>query len=146
MSEANQPAAEPESELNAIPVDTTKCPSCGEVIDVKGLEAFSQVLCPSCGTAITVPAKFDHFLLLKHLGSGGMGSAFLAEDEQLGRQVAVKVMQKSLGSDPKAFEVFKNEAQSAARLNHPHVAQIHSFGAFEGTPYLEMELVPGARA
>ena len=143
MSEANQPAAEPESELNAIPVDTTKCPSCGEVIDVKGLEAFSQVLCPSCGTAITVPAKFDHFLLLKHLGSGGMGSAFLAEDEQLGRQVAVKVMQKSLGSDPKAFEVFKNEAQSAARLNHPHVAQIHSFGAFEGTPYLEMELVPG---
>ena len=129
--------------MQTIPVETTKCPKCGSAVDVRGMPAFSETTCPACGATIAVPARFDHFLLLKHLGSGGMGSAFLAEDEQLGRQVAVKVMQKALGSDEKAFEVFKNEAQSAARLNHPNVAQIHSFGAWNGSPYLEMELVPG---
>lgn len=143
MSETTTSGNGPENNLQTIPVETAKCPKCGSAVNVLGMPAFTEMPCPTCGATITVPARFDHFLLLKHLGSGGMGSAFLAEDEQLGRQVAVKVMQKALGSDEKAFEVFKNEAQSAARLNHPNVAQIHSFGAWNGSPYLEMELVPG---
>ncbi|MBQ7667138.1 MAG: serine/threonine protein kinase, partial [Kiritimatiellae bacterium] len=124
-------------------VENTTCAACGTVIDVNGIEPFSRIACPSCGAECEVPGRFAHFRLLKHLGTGGMGTTFLAEDEQLGRRVAVKVIRNRLEAGSEAFETFKNEAQSAARLNHPHVAQVYSFGQEEGCPFLEMELVPG---
>ena len=125
------------------PVENEPCASCGAVIDMSGIETFSRITCPSCGAECVVPGRFAHFKLLKHLGTGGMGTTFLAEDEQLGRRVAVKVIRNRLEAGSAAFETFKNEAQSAARLNHPHVAQVYSFGQESGCPYLEMELVPG---
>ncbi len=124
-------------------LDNMNCPSCGALVDLADIEPFSTIECPACGAAVEVPAKFAHFRLLKRLGAGGMGTTFLAEDEGLDRKVAIKVMQNFMAEDPKAFDTFKNEAQSAARLNHPHVAQVHSFGREKGIPYLEMELVPG---
>ena len=125
------------------PVNSVNCASCQAVIDTTGLPSFTRVKCPACGAEVDVPAKFGHFILLKRLGAGGMGTVFLAQDEALGRKVAIKMMQKSLGDDPALFETFRNEAQSAAKLNHPHVAQIYSFGQQKGCPYLEMELVAG---
>ena len=125
------------------PVPTMHCSGCRILIDTSAVKPFSRVKCPACGAENDVPAKFAHFLLLKRLGAGGMGTVFLAEDVSLGRKVAIKMMQKSLGEDPAALETFRNEAQSAAKLNHPHVAQIYSFGQHRGCPYLEMELVPG---
>ena len=125
------------------PVDTATCESCGATIDVRGIEPFSRVACPSCGAEREIPGKFAHFVLLKHLGTGGMGTTFLAEEEQLGRRVAVKVIRNRIEAGSAEYEAFKNEAQSAARLNHPHVAQVYSFGEEGGCPYLEMELVPG---
>ena len=125
------------------PVNSVNCSSCQAVIDTTGLPSFTRVKCPACGAEVDVPAKFGHFILLKRLGAGGMGTVFLAQDEALGRKVAIKMMQKSLGDDPALFETFRNEAQSAAKLNHPHVAQIYSFGQQKGCPYLEMELVAG---
>ena len=124
-------------------LDNMNCPSCGALVDLADIEPFSMIECPACGASMEVPAKFAHFRLLKRLGSGGMGTTFLAEDEGLDRKVAIKVMQNFMAEDPKAFDTFKNEAQSAARLNHPHVAQVYSFGREKGIPYLEMELVPG---
>ena len=140
---APEPAPAPADQISTDPVENMTCPQCGALVDVRGIAAFSRIQCPSCNAEIPVPARFGHFLLLRRLGSGGMGTAFLAEDESLGRKVAIKVMQKALGADEKAFATFKNEAQSAARLNHPHVAQVYSFGQEKGNPYLEMELVPG---
>lgn len=125
------------------PMSKMNCANCGAVIDIEGLPRFSSIACPVCGKENSVPAKLGHFVLLKSLGSGGMGTVFLAEDENLGRKVAIKVMQRQLGQDPALFETFRNEAQSAARLNHPHVAQIYSFGREKGLPYLAMELVNG---
>lgn len=125
------------------PISTMTCAHCGETLDVEGFKSFSKLNCQYCGKENTIPARLSHFLLLKPLGSGGMGTVFLAEDENLGRKVAIKVMKKSLGDDPQLFETFRNEAQSAARLNHPHVAQIYSFGREKGLPYLVMELVKG---
>lgn len=137
---------EPHMEANMIeadPMSTMKCAFCNAEINIEGLPRFSPVACQSCGKENNVSAKLGHFVLLKQLGSGGMGTVFLAEDENLGRKVAIKVMQKQLGQDPALFETFRNEAQSAARLNHPHVAQIYSFGREKGLPYLAMELVNG---
>ena len=143
MSDPSEAAPAPENQISMTTLEEMKCPACGAQIDVRGLAAFSRIKCPGCQAEARVPAKFSHFTLLRRLGSGGMGTAFLGEDEALGRKVAVKVMQKALGDDEKAFETFKNEAQNAARLNHPHVAQIYSFGKEGDNPFLEMELVPG---
>ena len=143
MSDSAENAPAPETQISMETLEEMKCPACGAQVDVRGLAAFSKIECPGCHAEARVPAKFSHFTLLRRLGSGGMGTAFLGEDEALGRKVAVKVMQKALGDDEKAFETFKNEAQNAARLNHPHVAQIYSFGKEGDNPFLEMELVPG---
>lgn len=125
------------------PVENIACSECKNPILTAGSKPFTTVKCSGCGAENLVPGKFGHFHLLKRLGAGGMGTVFLAQDITLGRKVAIKMMQKSLAQDAASFETFRNEAQSAARLNHPHVAQVYSFGQQNGCPYLEMELVPG---
>lgn len=92
---------------------------------------------------IATPAVFGHFELEKELGHGGMGGVYLARDKMLDRKVGIKVMLKSLGDDPAFVERFQREAQAAARLNHPNIAQIYSFGTEQGMPYIAMELVSG---
>lgn len=92
---------------------------------------------------IPTPSDFGHFLLEKELGHGGMGGVYLARDKMLDRKVGIKVMLKSLGDDPAFVERFQREAQAAARLNHPNIAQIYSFGTEQGMPYIAMELVSG---
>ena len=74
---------------------------------------------------------------------GGMGGVYLGRDKMLDRPVAVKVMLKEYGSDAEFVEKFKREAQAAARLIHPNIAQIYSYGISDGMPYIAMELVAG---
>ena len=92
---------------------------------------------------IKTPAEFGHFQLEKELGHGGMGGVYLGRDRMLDRPVGIKVMLKSLGDDPTFVERFQREAQAAARLNHPNIAQIYSFGTEQGMPYIAMELCTG---
>ncbi len=92
---------------------------------------------------IPTPSDFGHFTLERELGHGGMGGVYLARDKMLDRQVAIKVMLKSLGDDPAFVARFQREAQAAAKLNHPNIAQIYSFGTEQGMPYIAMELVSG---
>ena len=124
-------------------VDRMECPSCHTQIDVGNLPAFTKAICPSCGSEVTVPGRLGNYLLLNCLGSGGMGSVYRAYDETLARIVAIKVMLKSLGDAPEFLESFRREAQAAAKLNHPNIAQIYSFGQEKGQPYIVMELVGG---
>ena len=84
-----------------------------------------------------------NFLLERELGSGGMGGVYMGRDKMLDRPVAVKVMLKELGADAEFVEKFKKEAQSAARLIHPNIAQIYSYGICDGMPYIAMELASG---
>ncbi len=95
---------------------------------------------------IPTPSVFGetgNFLLERELGRGGMGGVYMGRDKMLDRPVAVKVMLKEYGSDAEFVERFKREAQSAARLIHPNIAQIYSYGIADGMPYIAMELVAG---
>jgi serine/threonine protein kinase len=125
-------------------IESAQCHHCGVQMDVLGVEPFQTFRCPECGTPFTVPARLGAFLLLSQIGRGGMGGVvFLAHDESLDRNVAIKVMPASLGLDEAAVATFRREAQAAARLNHPNIAQVYSFGQDHGQPYLVMELLSG---
>ena len=95
---------------------------------------------------IQVPGTFGdngNFLIERELGRGGMGGVYMGRDKMLDRPVAVKVMLKEYGSDPEFVGKFKREAQAVARLIHPNIAQVYSYGFSEGMPYIAMELVAG---
>ncbi|MBL7077253.1 MAG: serine/threonine protein kinase [Kiritimatiellae bacterium] len=140
----NQPLEEDGSvNIATDQVDSMRCEKCDAQIDVSELDAFTNIECPHCGHQAQVPAQLGHFLLLRLLGTGGMGGVFYARDETLGRFVAIKVMLKSLGDDESFVETFKREAQAVAKLNHTNIAQIYSFGQEKGQPYIVMELIKG---
>lgn len=95
---------------------------------------------------IATPCTFGetgNLLLERELGRGGMGGVYMGRDKMLDRPVAVKVMLKEYGADPQFVEKFKREAQSAAKLIHPNIAQVYSYGISDGMPYIAMELVAG---
>ena len=95
---------------------------------------------------IATPGVFGengNFLLERELGRGGMGGVYMGRDKMLDRPIALKVMLRQYGEDPAFVEKFKREAQAAARLIHPNIAQIYSYGISDGMPYIAMELVAG---
>lgn len=80
---------------------------------------------------------------MKRLGAGGMAEVWCAEDEVLGRRVAVKLLGGRYVTDPEFHERFRREAQAAAGLTHPNIVGIFDRSEWEGTPYIAMELVDG---
>ncbi len=121
------------------------CLKCGVELDVSEYSIFESIVCPNCNTKQTVPAKLGNFLLRSEIGQGGMGTVYLARDESLGRDVALKVLRAEYGTDPRFYDQLVREAQAAASLNHPNVVQIYSFGQEKSQPYIVMELVNGGR-
>ncbi len=91
-----------------------------------------------------LPAAIGPYRILRELGSGGMGSVYLADQQQpIRRQVALKVVK--LGMDTReVLARFQAERQALARMGHPHIAQVFDAGITgEGRPYFVMEYVPG---
>ncbi len=87
--------------------------------------------------------RLGEFRLLTRLGSGGMGTVYLAEQESLGRRVALKIIRPELIGSPSASLRFQCEAKSLARIQHPNVVTIFGYGVDQGAHYLAMEFVPG---
>ena len=85
----------------------------------------------------------SRYKIVSRLGSGGMADVFLADDEQLGRPVALKLLYQRFAEDPGFVERFRREAQAAAGLQHPNVVSVYDRGAFDGTYYIAMEYLPG---
>src|SRR5436305_3121771 len=86
----------------------------------------------------------DHrYKVVSRLGSGGMADVYLAEDEQLGRKIALKLLHRRFAEDPDFVERFRREAQAAAGLQHPNVVGVYDRGGYDGTYYIAMEYVPG---
>jgi serine/threonine protein kinase len=87
--------------------------------------------------------RLGNYRILKVLGSGGMGIVFLAEDNLLKRQVALKVMKASLAKVDKDRKRFLREAQAAASIDHEHIVTIYQVGEDRGVPFLAMKLLQG---
>jgi len=88
-----------------------------------------------------------HYRITEPLGAGGMGHVFRANDEKLGRTVALKILAPDLGNDPGMFERFEHEARTASSLNHPRIVTIFDSGKAQingvAVGYIAMELVEG---
>jgi eukaryotic-like serine/threonine-protein kinase len=83
------------------------------------------------------------YRVVSRLGSGGMAEVYLARDELLGREVAVKVLHQHFAEDQEFVERFRREASSAAGLSHPNIVAIFDRGEWNGTYYIAMEYVDG---
>jgi serine/threonine protein kinase/WD40 repeat protein len=85
----------------------------------------------------------SHYRIVEKLGEGGMGVVYRAEDVNLGRPVALKVLSAQLVSDPKARKRFLREAKAAAALDHPGICTVYEAGEVEGQLFIAMALLEG---
>ena len=87
--------------------------------------------------------QLGRYEIRSKLGEGGMGEVFLAEDVQLHRKVALKILPAEVASNQDRMRRFLQEAQAAAALNHPNVAHIYEIGEHDGVNFIAMEFVEG---
>jgi serine/threonine protein kinase len=143
-----------------------RCPRCQDEISEAARSSRKSFFCPACGTRLLVSADglaideaatptetadpllgsvvAQRYKLLRQLGSGGMGAVYVAEQLGLGRDVAVKVIRRSLIEEQSAVDRFITEARAVARLNHPNIVTLHDFGDDgSGGLFIAMELVAG---
>ena len=95
------------------------------------------------GTRIGMPDKIGPYQIVSELGRGGMGVVYLAKQPSLNRDVALKVLNINLNSDPEDAARFKSEAKLAASLQHPNIVQIYEIGEQDSYAFMAMEYVPG---
>jgi eukaryotic-like serine/threonine-protein kinase len=93
---------------------------------------------PHSGTVVDERYRLD-----RKIGSGGMADVWLAEDTELDRSVAIKILHDRFAQDKEFVQRFQREAQAAAGLQHPNVVGIFDRGAFDGTYFIAMEYVEG---
>ncbi len=85
----------------------------------------------------------DRYEILERLGSGGMADVYCAQDRQLGRKVALKLLYRRFAEDAEFVERFRREASAAAGLQHPNVVGVYDRGEWDGTYYIAMEYLDG---
>jgi len=91
-----------------------------------------------------IGSTIEHYRLVRRLGTGGMGEVYLAEDTELERSVAVKVMSAELARDENQRKRFRTEAKAISGLTHPNICVVHEVGETkDGRPFLAMEYVEG---
>src|ERR671935_2652445 len=85
----------------------------------------------------------QRYQIQSRIGSGGMADVYCAEDLQLGRKVALKLLHQRFAEDQEFVERFRREASAAAGLQHPNVVGVYDRGEFDGTYYIAMEYCEG---
>ncbi len=111
---------------------------------VNGQSKVGNALYNTCMQTPLGPGTFiDRYELIQEIGRGGMGIVYRAEDAQLQRSVAIKLLAPHLGQDATALTRFQREAAMIARLKHPHIATVYDFGQHDAYPYIAMEWVEG---
>ena len=114
------------------------------VLSVEKVKVDQQAECDGSATlAGRVMDRLGDFRLVREIGRGGMGIVYEAEQESLGRRVAIKLLPKQSLLDDKALQNFRREASTAAAMHHSNIVPIFGSGESDGTHYLVMQLVRG---
>src|SRR6266581_6671008 len=87
--------------------------------------------------------KLGRYEIRSQIGAGGMGEVYLARDEKLNRDVAIKVLPAVFSQDADRLRRFEQEAQAAGALNHPNILAVYDVGMHDGAPYIVSELLEG---
>jgi len=106
-------------------------------------KSMTQPMASATGRGRALVTLDGRYHVLERIAAGGMGEVFRAHDAVLAREVAVKVLHRSLSSDPGFVERFRREARAAATLNHPNIVAVYDWGAVDGIYYMVMEYVRG---
>lgn len=119
------------------------CHACGAAMDVSGVAPFSNVECPECGKHTRVKREFGPYTLLRRHAIGGMSVVFVAHDNTLDREVALKILNEDYSADERRIAAFEEEARITASISHPHVVRVLTTGRAFDRFYIAMELVTG---
>ncbi len=87
--------------------------------------------------------NLSHYRIVSKIGAGGMGEVYLAQDTELERQVALKVLLAEVAEDEDRVRRFVQEAKAASGLNHPNILTVHEIGSFENSRFIATELIKG---
>ena len=90
---------------------------------------------------LTKGTMVSHYRIVKKIGAGGMGEVYLAEDTKLKRQVALKFLSVDQTHNDSVLQQFTQEAQAAARLQHPNIITVHEVNEYKGVPYISMAYI-----
>ncbi len=126
------------------PDTKTFCGDCGtdlsSSIDIPGVTKTIETPYPQFSPGKSLANRYE---IISELGKGGMGEVYLAEDTNLKRQVAIKVLPQPFSLDKERLARFEREARLLASLNHTNIATIHGLEKSNGQQFLVMELVEG---
>gem|GEM_PF-1455095 len=118
-----------------------RCPACQQSWLQLADSWGPGMTCPACGLPVPPGAVLGRFQLVREISSGGLGSVHEAIDSNSGRPVAIKTLKPGILSDAAAVSRFAHEAQIAASLSHPNIAEVYEFGHANGIYFLAMELL-----
>lgn len=119
------------------------CQACKSPMTVTAVAPFSNVACPTCGEHTRVKCEFGPYTLVRRHAVGGMSMVFVAQDNTLGREVALKILSEEFSADERRIAAFEEEARITASFSHPHVVRVLTTGRAFDRFYIAMELVPG---
>ena len=119
------------------------CHACGSPMDVTAMGPFANVECPGCGKHTRVKREFGPYTLLRRHAIGGMSVVFVAHDNTLDREVAVKILNEVYSADARRIAAFEEEARLTASFSHPHVVRVFTTGRAFGRFFIAMEFVVG---
>ena len=113
----------------------------GSFIDAPAYQASAAIL--TSQQELAMDQKIGPYQILSRLGKGGMGEVYLAEDNRLGRKVALKFLSASFMNDSDRLRRFEQEARAASALNQPNILIIHEIGENDGRRFIATEYIDG---
>jgi Tol biopolymer transport system component/serine/threonine protein kinase len=114
----------------------------GDSIEALAADAATEMIAGDQATSI-IGKHVGHYQVLSHLGRGGMGEVFLAQDTRLGRKVALKLLRSEYTRDEDRVRRFQQEARAASALNHPNILTIYDIGQADSLHFMATEYVEG---